>query len=117
MDELRSALPGCDLCAYIDLDVALVMSLSAPQKPPQEQLDALAEMACVLLRSNPCPAEGDHASETEFTTFLTQDRSYFLMRSTGDPGEVICCRCGADVDPDAVEAGARLTLKWVGEAA
>lgn len=119
MDELRYALKSCDLCAYIDLGVELVLSVSAVQKPPQEQLDALARLAVGLLSAHPVPPVASAGPDTapDITTFLTKSQTYVLLRSPNEPGEVILCQCGPRVDPSALEAGARVTLKWIKDAA
>lgn len=123
MDELRHALRTCDLCAYIDLGVELVLSVSAVQKPPQEQLDALAKLAAGLLAQSPSCAPANPASggapdpSPDVTTFLTKTQTYVLLRSPNEPGEVILCRCGPHVDPSALAAGAHVTLKWIRDAA
>lgn len=118
LDELRSALPDCRLCAYIDLDVQLVLSCSAAARQRQERLDDLAKLAAALMApSQAQPLDRSADAQPKMITVMQADRSIFLMRAPDDPSEVICCECAANVDPRSVAAGAKLVLTWIGDAA
>lgn len=116
LDELRDALPGCELCAFVDLDVELTLSFSADRKPRQEQLDALAGLASRMLRAHSAnvPTLADLA-ESPHVTIWAPNKTVFMQRSAVDPGEGTICLCGPVADAKSTTSGADVFLKMIGD--
>ena len=116
LDELRGALPDCELCAFVDLDVELALSVSANNKPRQEQLDALAHLAASVLRGRSGEAAGlADLAVPPVVTIWSSDRTVFLQRSSSDQGEGVACVCNTDPDAKAVTSGLDVGMRMIGE--
>ena len=118
LDELRRTLPDCSLCAYIDLDVQLVLSTSSVDRQRQEYLDDLARLAAALFATadSVLPKDSD-GTEPPLVSLLTARHAFYFLRAPADLSEVVCCRCGPDVRSSPVAESAKLALSRLGEVA
>lgn len=105
LESLRQAVPGCQIAAYADLGSRLVLSVSAPKRPQQEELDALSERAALLLDG---PALG--AALPDEAIDMTPDRTTACLRSRAEPNEVLCCVGSSGMDVAVLMDAARAAL-------
>lgn len=104
LDELRAALPGCNLVLFGDLSSKITLCVSASDRYPQEKLDALCATAGDLLDG---PAAQSSAGALGLSDGSGLDQAIILspvdlqlfLRSPVDKADVLCCVCslGGDV--------------------
>lgn len=115
LEDLRAALPGCSLVAFGDLSSRLTLCVSASEKRPQEQLDALCVTAGRFLdgpmarRSTALLGGGKHIVLNEVAVLTTSDLQLYL-RSENDDADVLCCVCSNTTNIQKAAKQARSTL-------
>ncbi|MEO0750347.1 MAG: hypothetical protein AAFY25_00940 [Pseudomonadota bacterium] len=100
LSELRRAVPGCHVAAFVDLSARMVLSHDARSKAPQERLDGLADRARQLLSAPGLPGV-DHA-------MAISGDSLELFLGAGDDGLALVCGTGTDVEAALTHARAVL---------
>jgi len=112
LEALRSALPGCRVVAFVDLQARLVLLSKADKKPRQEWLDALATTGAQMLplRRGPVTAASTGDALPDQAVVLRQHGLSVYVRLGSDPSEALCCDCDAGADATAVLAQARDAL-------
>lgn len=115
LDELRAALPGCRLTAFVDLSAELVLAVSAEPRPTQEVLDRLARDAARLLLAPEGSALrsllGDEEPQDAFR--LAEDGTFTATRLAVDPSEAVLCVCGLDQDVAEQRSATRLIAEGI----
>lgn len=107
--DLRRALPGCHVAAFIDLSARMVLSHDARSKAPQERLDALADRAGRLLTT---PGMAVHAPDHAMA--ISEDNVEIFLRAAPDAEDSIALVCGLDVDADAACSAGFAVLSGIG---
>ncbi|MDJ0629679.1 MAG: hypothetical protein QNJ44_15585 [Rhodobacter sp.] len=99
----------------MDLNAELVLSSSADEKPPQEELDALASMVSMALGLPDCPADraAPGSIAPDEVIVLSPELSTVIVRTHGDEAEALCCVCARSQDVEIVRASARDTLNEI----
>ena len=112
LDEVRNTVPECRVAAFIDSDTTLVLTVSAAERPQQEALDRLAEIAADIMPSH------NNSSGPCLDQAILFDRhaTLIFVRALAEPTEVICCTCSDSVDVENILASARVALDWIGKA-
>lgn len=110
LDDLRRRFPGCRAALYIDLDAELVLTARVETQTRQEVLDRMAEDGRRLLNASGLLPD---ATAAETVTVLAGPDMTVYVRDPAEPQEAICCRCGAQVDADALAAAARASLSRI----
>lgn len=88
LDALRRDLTGCRLVAFTDLSAGMVLKVSASERPPREQIDALGDLAARCLDGAALPALFD--GEPPFAAVQTSGReSSYFIRSLADPADAL----------------------------
>ena len=120
LDEMRDGLYGCRLLAFADLAAGLVLCHSAERRPPQEEMDALCDMAATMLDGT--AAEGaaealDGDGRIDQAIALPEGESFLFLRSPTHPEEALLCVGEPVFDLEAaLEAGRALLERNGGEA-
>ncbi len=121
LDECRTAVSGCQLVAFIDLDSKMVLSVSAQSKQRQERLDTLGTMASAFL---PLPDDDiakclshDGAMPPQAAVLLTMTETTAFVRSQAEPREALCCSCAPNASVDSIIEAARMILPDIGATA
>ncbi|MCA0869800.1 hypothetical protein LCL97_03085 [Seohaeicola saemankumensis] len=120
LDGLRSAVPGCSLVAFGDLDARLVLRASSDRPRPQEQLDELCMQAASLLSNT----AGETVMQRVFgetgeipieAVVLTPDDVRVYVRSAAEQSDVLCCLCDSAMDAEGAIAAARRVLNKISD--
>ena len=98
LDALRQDLPGCSLVAFADLRTRLVLTVSADNSRPQEQLDEMCFQAAncfedsdTLVSALKTDGQGDQMC-TESIVLTPVETRVFIRNPDGE-GEALCCIC------------------------
>ncbi|MEO0749291.1 MAG: hypothetical protein AAFZ10_13075 [Pseudomonadota bacterium] len=110
--DLRVALPGCHVAAFVDLSAKMVMAHDARSKALQERLDDLAERALRLITmpgvAEPAPDHAICVSADNLEIFLRADPA-------SDDSLVLVCGLRTEVTK-AVETGLTLLKEFAADA-
>lgn len=115
IDQLRAALPACSLVVFGDLFSQITLCVSAREKHPQEQLDAICVTAGGLLDG---PAAEQVANALGMpaglrlarAVILSQDETQVIVRSSEEDADVLCCLGSAHLDVDQATEQAGLAF-------
>ena len=121
LDALRGSLPGCSMVVFGDLFSQITLCVSAQDKHPQEQLDAICVTAGNLLDG---PAAHSAASALAMPDSGALDQAVILgpsdmqifLRSPVDDADVLCCVCSLNGDVEMTCARARSALTLIAQA-
>lgn len=112
LSDLRQAVPGCHVAAFVDLSAKMMMTHDARSKAPQERLDDLAERALRLLTTpgvaEPAPDHVVCVSADNLEIFLRADPA-------SDDSLVLVCGLSTDVGT-AVQTGLALLKGFTADA-
>lgn len=120
LEKLRTSLPGCDLVVFGDLFSQITLCVSARDKHPQEQLDALCVTAGNLLDG---PAAHSAASALgmpdgnalDQAVIMSTSNMQIFLRSPVDDADVLGCVCSLDADIEFTTAQARSVLNLIAQ--
>lgn len=104
LSDLRNAIPGCHVAAFIDLSTRMVLAHDARSKAPQERMDGLADRAVSLI-DTPCIGDTtpDHAIA------ISEDNQEIFLRAMSDRSDGLCLVCSHATDTQAAtNAGLKL---------
>ncbi len=104
LSDLRSAIPGCHVAAFVDLSTRMVLAHDTRSKVPQERLDGLADRAVALLDT---PITGDVPPDHAIA--ISADNQEVFLRAVPKSSDGLCLVCGHDTDAQAATK-AGLTL-------
>jgi len=118
LNDCRTAIPDCQLVAFIDLDASMVLSVSSVSKQRQERLDALSASASRLFSMPRVFLAGWLAdngnSSPQVAIVLSMAETTAYVRSETEPREVLCL-CGSPNSPvDAMIKAARSVMSDIG---
>lgn len=121
LNNLRAAVPGCQLAAFIDLQASMVLAVSAQTKQRQELLGALADSASRHLPMDEsalagCLTSGDSAAAPDSAILLSATGTVAFVRSPAEPNEAVCVSCSPNVAIDAIIDRARSAVFDMGAA-
>ena len=120
LDDLRGSLPGCSLVVFGDLFSQITLCVSARDKHPQEQLDALCVTAGSLLDEPAAQsvrsalALPDGGTLNQAVILGPSDMQIFL-RSPVDNADVLCCVCSLNGDVEMTCTRARSALNMIAQ--
>ncbi len=103
LSNLRSAVPGCHLAAFIDLSSKMVLAVNARSNQPQERLDVLADQAERLLSApdviieDPAPSQPS-AHIPDYVVTSSPENLEVFVRSAGDANEALGLVCAINTD-------------------
>lgn len=120
LDDLRASISSCSLVVFGDLSSQITLCVSAREKQPQEQLDALCVAAANLLDS---AASQSASAALEMSCAETLNQAIVLgptgmqvfQRSQVDDADVLACVCSLNADVELVAAQLRSTLSQIAE--
>jgi len=120
LDDLRASLPGCSLVVFGDLFSQITLCVSARDKHPQEQLDALCVTAGNLLDGPAAQAAatalGVHDGNVlDQAVILSPSGLQVFQRSAVDDADVLACICSLNTDIEQATAQVRSTLSLIAQ--
>lgn len=112
LDKLRATLPGCTLVAFGDLEARIVLCASAPEKRPQEELDALCMAASTALDGGFAVPLSDALGGSRLTQAVTvkPGEIQLFLRSHLDANDALFCTFADQTDIREIVSAGRSAL-------
>ncbi len=108
LNNLRQAVPGCDVVAFADLSTQMVLVTSSDQSVPREEMDALsAEGAAVLGHGADGPLGLGRPGSA---VVATSTGLRIFLRAASEPSDALCCMAKSGMDVAAFLTAARPCL-------
>lgn len=114
----REAVADCQFTGLVDLDLGMMLGLSATDALPQDFTDNLAAGVVNFLDSAPvvqieAELRGATGTEAEMEPYFqdivvgSAERLHLYLRLKGEANHVLCFICGAEADPAGALRAAR----------
>lgn len=120
LENLRASLPGCSLVVFGDLFSQITLCVSARDKHPQEQLDALCVTAGNLLDGSAAHSASaalgmPDGNVLNQAVILSPSGMQVFQRSPVDNADVLACVCSLNTDVEKASAHVWSTLNLIAQ--